>query len=172
MKINRVWAMPNSKTFQIKPIKDLLKRYVKDGNYWADPFANDSKIVELTNDLNHNFKTKFHLDCYDFLKILKDDSCNGILFDPPYSIHQINEMYEGIGLRKKVSVLLDLVSKKVKVGGHVISFGWNSNGLGKKRGFEIVEILLIAHGGSHNDTIVVVEKKCQNNLPKSEVGRE
>jgi len=30
--------------------------------------------------------------------------------------------------------------------------------MGKNRGFEIVEILLVAHGGHHNDTIVTVEK--------------
>lgn len=31
--------------------------------------------------------------------------------------------------------------------------------LTKKYGFEIIEILLVAHGGWHNDTIVTVEKK-------------
>ena len=28
-----------------------------------------------------------------------------------------------------------------------------------KRGYELEEILLIAHGGIHNDTIVTVERK-------------
>lgn len=32
-------------------------------------------------------------------------------------------------------------------------------GIGIKYGFEIQEILLVPHGGWHNDTIVVVEKK-------------
>lgn len=32
-------------------------------------------------------------------------------------------------------------------------------GVGIKYGFEIQEILLVPHGGWHNDTIVVVEKK-------------
>ncbi len=50
----------------------------------------------------------------------------------------------------------------IKVGGYAISFGWNSSGFGKKRGFEIIEILLVAHGGRHNDTIVTVERKVQN----------
>ena len=31
--------------------------------------------------------------------------------------------------------------------------------LGKNRGFEIVEILLVAHGGHYNDTIVTIEIK-------------
>ena len=40
-----------------------------------------------------------------------------------------------------------------------IRCGWNSGGIRKKYGFEIVEILMVAHGGWHNDTIVTVEVK-------------
>ena len=35
----------------------------------------------------------------------------------------------------------------------------NSNGIGKKYGFEQIELLMIAHGGQHNDTICTVEIK-------------
>ena len=34
----------------------------------------------------------------------------------------------------------------------------NTNKLGKTKGFEIQEILLVPHGGWHNDTICTVEK--------------
>ena len=51
------------------------------------------------------------------------------------------------------------IGRIVKPGGYVITCSWNSGGIGKKHGFEIVEILMVAHGGWHNDTIVVVEKK-------------
>lgn len=51
------------------------------------------------------------------------------------------------------------ISRIVTPNGIVISCGWNSGGIGKKYGFEIQEILLVPHGGAHNDTIVVVEKK-------------
>lgn len=51
------------------------------------------------------------------------------------------------------------ISRIVKNGGIVISCGWNSMGIGKKYGFEIIEILMVAHGGQHNDTIVTVDRK-------------
>lgn len=35
MKITRQWAMPNSKTFSIKPIKNLIEKYVSDDIYIA-----------------------------------------------------------------------------------------------------------------------------------------
>lgn len=54
-----------------------------------------------------------------------------------------------------------LAAPIIKRGGIAISFGWNSVGLGKKNGFEIIEILLVSHGGNHNDTICTVERKIQ-----------
>lgn len=57
------------------------------------------------------------------------------------------------------SRMKDEIARILSPEGLCISFGWNSNGIGKKRGFEILEILLVAHGGAHNDTICMVEKK-------------
>lgn len=38
-------------------------------------------------------------------------------------------------------------------------YSWNSTGMGVKRRYEILEIFLCAHGGGHNDTICVAERK-------------
>lgn len=51
------------------------------------------------------------------------------------------------------------IGRVVKKNGRVISFGWNSGGIGQKYGFEIQRILLVPHGGQHNDTIVVLDQK-------------
>lgn len=32
-------------------------------------------------------------------------------------------------------------------------------GFGLKRGYELLEVLLVPHGAAHNDTIVTVERK-------------
>jgi hypothetical protein len=31
--------------------------------------------------------------------------------------------------------------------------------MGIKRNFKLIEVLIVAHGGAHNDTIVTVERK-------------
>jgi len=167
MIINRVWAMPSAWTFTIKPIKELLSRYVGDGKGWADPFAGMNSPAEFTNDINPERKATYHLDAEDFCKVLSDKTLNGVLFDPPYSNRQISEHYKSVG--RKVSAMdtscnfytrvLDPLSRIIKPGGITISFGWNSAGFGKCRGFKIVEILLVPHGGHKNDTIVTVERK-------------
>ena len=167
MKINRVWAMPNKWTFTIKPIKELLYKYVGNGKGWVDPFAGNNSPAEFTNDLNPNSPAKYHKEAIDFLRGLKDNNYNGGLYDPPYSLRQIMECYEGIGHKidkkwattKFYSEAKRFLAEKIKSEGIVISFGWNSIGMGKNRGFEIIEILLVSHGRLHNDTIVTVEKK-------------
>jgi hypothetical protein len=33
--------------------------------------------------------------------------------------------------------------------------------MGRARGFEILELMLVAHGGAHNDTICVAEQRVE-----------
>ena len=168
MIIRKEWAMPNKNTFLIKPIKNLLNKYWGNASVIIDPFANNSKIGTITNDLNPEYDTTYHLDALDFLGIQPDNSADLILFDPPYSLTQAIECYNSYGKEKlKYSVAnmkywklcKDECARILKIGGKIISFGWNTNGLGKQRGFEPVEILIVSHGGSKNDTLCTVETK-------------
>jgi hypothetical protein len=52
MKIERIWAMPSKWTFTIKPIKQLLARYVVPETYWCDPYAGENSPANVQNDLN------------------------------------------------------------------------------------------------------------------------
>lgn len=167
IKFNRVWAMPNKHTFQIKPIKELLERYITPFDEVVDPFANNSKWGSITNDLDPQYDTDYHMDAYDFLHMLDDNSADVVLYDCPYSPRQVSESYKKLDMAvNKETTQASYWSKQkkeiariVKKDGIVISFGWNSGGIGKKLGFEIEEILLVPHGGAHNDTIVTVERK-------------
>ncbi len=166
MIIHRVWAMPNKNTFSIKPIKELIEKYNTGGTI-IDAFANNSKIATITNDLDTQYNTDYHMDALDFFKIFEDKSVDMVLYDPPYSPRQVSECYKNLG--KTVNMQTTQASywsnhKKeigriVKTGGIVITCGWNSGGIGEKYGFKIIEVLLVPHGGWHNDTIVTVEKK-------------
>ena len=55
----------------------------------------------------------------------------------------------------------DRLDQLLKPNGIAICCGWNSAGFGRERGYEFIEILLVAHGGAHNDTIVTVERKIE-----------
>jgi len=166
MKIQRIWAMPSRWTFEVKPIKELLERY-EVGIGWIDPFCGRFSPAEFKNDLNpSNENAEFHLEAYDFL-MLKQWPIQGALFDPPYSLVQVSKSYAEIGLKFKgkenptggFPKVRKRLSQLLPIDGISISFGWNSAGLGKVNGMEIVEILLVAHRGNRNDTIVTVERK-------------
>lgn len=158
--------MPDKNTFDIKPIKELIEKYIPNGTI-IDPFANKNKIATITNDLDTQYDTDYHLDALDFLKLYDDKSVDMVLYDPPYSPRQVSECYKKLGHTVNMQTTQASywsnqkkeISRIVNRNGIVITCGWNSGGIGKKYGFEIVEILLVPHGGWHNDTIVVVERK-------------
>ena len=159
MIIERIWAMPHTETFKIKPVSELLIKYVK--GEWADPFANNNSPAKYTNDLNPDMKTQYHLDAVEFLKKFSDKQLDGVLLDPPYSLHQVTVSYKGYGDKRVIALtpVYDEISRVLKCGGICISFGWNTNGIGKTRGMEIEKVFVIPHGGHHNDTLVTVESK-------------
>ena len=41
----------------------------------------------------------------------------------------------------------------------VLSFGWNTMGMGKGRGFEPIEYMICDHGAAHNATLCLAEKR-------------
>ena len=139
--------MPNAQTFQIKPIKNLIQQEL--GDSFVDPFPYPYKQ-----------------DALEYLKTIHTGTVKTLAFDPPYSQRQLREMYNNAGLALNHPMnnsywahLRDEIARVEMKGGKVISFGWNTSGIGKKRGFEINRILLVAHGSQHNDTICTVETK-------------
>lgn len=167
MIINRKWCMPNKNTFDIKPIKEFIYRYNSIGIKSIDPFANKNKIASITNDLDPQFRTNFNLDALDFLKHFESESVDLVLFDPPYSPRQVSESYKKLNKTVNMQTTQSSFWSKMKIeiaritktSGYVLCFGWNSQGIGKTRGFEMKEICMVAHGGNHNDTICTAEIK-------------
>tara|TARA_R110000824_G_scaffold24063_5_gene85129 strand:+ start:7200 stop:7754 length:555 start_codon:yes stop_codon:yes gene_type:complete len=174
MIFSRVWAMPNAETFTIKPIAHLLRRellgaWPHTAAIWVDPFVRNSNVKHLmtwTNDINSEFDADYNMEALEFLRLIDDESVDGVLFDPPYSVRQIKECYDGIGreitqydTQNPWTAYKAEIARIVKPNGKVIRFGWSSGGIGKTLGFDLVEVMLVPHGGVRNDTIVTVEHK-------------
>lgn len=170
--IERVWAMPDPNTFDIPAIHQLVKWWAYRSDDPIDPFARNNRLAAYNNDLNPDTAADYHMDALEFLKMLVADGVQSelVLFDPPYSPRQVQEVYNQIGktvtqedtqLSGYLAKCKDEISKLVVPGGRVISCGWNSSGIGITLGFELERILLVCHGGGHNDTIVTVERKIE-----------
>lgn len=104
----------------------------------------------------------------EFLQGLEANSADLVLYDPPYSITQATQLYKEYGKDKlEVNVsnmkywklVKDNIARILKLNGRCICCGWNTNGLGKNRGFEMTSILIVPHGGSKNDTLITLEYK-------------
>jgi hypothetical protein len=175
MIMNREWAMPSKNTFSIKPIDELIQRYISGTS--IDPFANESRMATITNDLDPKYNTMYNMDAINFLEMFEGNSIDTVLFDPPYSPRQVSECYKSLNLTVDMtttqssfwSKMKKEVARITKPNGIVISFGWNSGGIGKTLGFEIIEVLIVAHGGMHNDTIVTVERKLSDEVVDEEM---
>jgi hypothetical protein len=170
MNITRKWAMPSADTFDVPPIGEFVKSYLRKSKVSIDPFARNKRWATYTNDLNPQTAAEYHMTALDFLQMLVDQGVQVdlIIFDPPYTLHQVKECYEDVGR----PFLLDdaqqagvwtrekeLCYQLLKPAGVFLHFGYHSNGMGKSRDMFIEEILIMAHGRSHNDTICMAERK-------------
>lgn len=168
--------MPNKSTFSMKPVRKFIDGWNNGGESY-DPFCGNSTIAKHRNDIRIS-----GLDALDWLKEQPSNSADFFLHDPPYTPRQLKECYESIGRSlhdTKASYwsnLRDEIKRIVKPGGIVLSFGYGASHVGKTRGFEIqdglivlpcykseefeiVDGLAVLHGGNHNATICIAEVK-------------
>ncbi len=162
----REWAMPSADTFDVPCIAGFVQKYLLKSKVSVDPFARNKRWATYTNDLNPDTAAIEHLDAEDFLHKYAYINPDLVIFDPPYSPGQIAEVYSKVGEKRdggggrnaelyaRVRGTIREIASQDAI---VLSFGWNSAGMGK--GFEILEIMLVCHGGAHNDTICMAERR-------------
>lgn len=157
------WSMPSRWTFSMPPVAAFLKRHLADRGVIVDPFCGQSTVACYRNDLARGGVDAERL-VHDL--IAEGIRADAVLFDPPYSPRQISECYKGIGrevttadtqnaaLYSRVrAALTEILTED----GIALSFGWQSSGFGRE--WETLEILLVQHGGAHNDTICVAQRR-------------
>lgn len=156
------WAMPNRWTFQIPPIVEFLRRHVV-GPVIVDPFCGSSDMATHRNDI-----ARGGIDAGEWCERLLSEGvvADCVIFDPPYSPRQIAECYREAGIEpttmdtQNASLYARVrrpLLEMLRPGGVALSFGWQSGGFGKS--METEEIMLVQHGGAHNDTICVAQRK-------------
>ena len=165
---SRHWAMPNGDTFTVPIIGNFVQKYLQRSEVSVDPFARNKRWATHTNDLNPATEAEHHMEARAFLAMLVERGVRAdlLIFDPPYSPRQISECYATAGMKagmadtqnaKLVKECRDLMRQIARPGAVCLSFGWNSAGMGK--GWKLEELMLVAHGGCHNDTICMAERR-------------
>jgi len=147
----------NRYTFKSKKIKEWVENHVE-GSV-LNLFAGKTKLNcnEVRNDIDVKAEAAYHHDALEFCKLYNDAKFNTILLDPPYSYRKSMEMYEG-RVMSPFNALKDEICKIISPNGIVITFGYCSVSMGKKRGFNVEHILIMSHGGAIHDTIATIER--------------
>jgi hypothetical protein len=169
-RFSREWAMPSADTFDVPPIRDFVQKYLTESAVSCDPFARNKRWATYTNDINPATAAEHHMDAEAFLRQLAADGvkCDLAIIDPPYSPRQMSECYQAVGLAvgrngtqnsalyaRVRDALVDVLADDAIV----LSFGWNSAGMGVSRGFDLIECVVVCHGAAHNDTICIAEAR-------------
>ena len=173
--MQRIWAMPSADTFDVEPIGSFVRKYLRTSQVSIDPFSRNRHWATFTNDLNPETSAESHLEAAEFLASLKGKGIRAdlVIFDPPYSLEQCARAYQNVGRHVTMrdtqifgrwTEHKEICADLLEDNGIFLHFGWHSNGMGLKHGFELIECLVVAHGGAHNDTICIAERK----RPKSQ----
>jgi len=185
-RVTHVTAQPFDNPHIMKIIKDEVRhqqynRGIKKIRI-VDPFARESWLTTkpqhidgITNDLNQEMPTDYHLEAKDFSQLMYDngEEFDIILYDPPYNLTQLKRQYDGIGKDLELWQTLnpfgeskDLLAKCLAPGGSVIHLGFGSRGFGSRRGLEKIAIHNLEPSGTENryNVQVVVERKYQRSL--------
>ena len=147
---------PKRWTFEQPKLRKFVERWCKGKvlNLFAGKVKLD--VDEFRVDIDKNAIADWYGDAYEFVTTT-DMKFDTVILDPPYNIRKSREKYEGrwIGSLTKIkNALPQILNEKARV----ISLGYDSVGMSKKRGFRKIAICLVCHSGDHNDTICLVEE--------------
>ena len=148
-------------TFRNKRIRHWVEQNVE--GQVLNLFAGETRLdcAETRNDCRGEMQPDFCMDALDFVTWWRNKMIpifDSVILDPPYSYRKSIEMYDGAKastFTHMINVLPDIMTPV----GNVITFGYQSNIMGKGRGFEPEHILLMSHGGAIHDTIAVSERR-------------
>ena len=157
---------------KIKLIRTNLKRYTFQApkmKQWVEENSNGRvlnlfagktflDLNEIRNDKDLNMPADHHKDALDFVRSWNRQVFDTIILDPPYSYRKSMEMYNG-NLNSRFKLIADNIERIVKPNSKIISFGYHSTFMGKKRGYRLYKMCVFAHGGAQHCTIGIIETK-------------
>lgn len=111
------------------------------------------RLHEYRVDVDPSMIADIYCDAYEYMR-----KCNikydTVLLDPPYAYRKAIEMYNG-NYSSKFKLIADEI-QRLQIS-KVVSFGYHSTFMGKKRGYTLSEVCVFGHGGAQHCTIAIVE---------------
>lgn len=165
----RITGQQNCKeTHSTNWMQEGFKNMRYTGSKGCDPFARNCEwAYPYTNDLDISTRACYHLDALKFLQIWENQFFDYVIWDPPFSKRQADELYEGHNnvytVPGYVKKCYDEIFRILKPEGMVLKLGYNSS---CPKGFRIGKGYIVNMGGNINDVIMTILIKNQETLER------
>lgn len=125
-------------TFGTKMIRDIVLDEVH--GRVLNACAGETKLRKrgcefVRNDIDKDRDADLHVDVREIHRHFENQSFDSAVLDPPFDPGRAAKLYEGWHGSEYASAR-DAVGELVRPGGTVVELGWNSYGLGDKKGWE------------------------------------
>ena len=153
----------NRWTFKMPKVRRWVEQWARGKvlNLFAGMTVLD--LDEIRVDISPDAICHHEADANDFVRAWADSPFDTVILDPPYNWRKAKEKYGGKMIGRYPQLKDDLL-RIIAPGARVISFGWDSVGMSKVRGFDKVAIALVCHNGDHRDTVGLVEERISRSL--------
>lgn len=177
VRLTRVKAQKTTAdTHRMPSFERLFGKYrslVKEDEVLIDPFARNCPWAHpYTNDLNPDTDAQDHMDAMQWLRVMEAVRLTqGLkigmaILDPPFSDRQAGEIYGSPNLyasdSAKLTKIFNMAGNLVEPGGYIVKAGYNTNPFHPC--FDLVEVKMVYHGGTCNDTVFSVWRKTNYTL--------
>jgi hypothetical protein len=162
--------MPDKWTFQIPVIADFISKYLFKAKNVLFPFAGQTRYpahpsidyIDIDPTVPKPVIVGNTLDILPQL-VQQNKKYDLIISDPPFTFCQCLRRYKNKDFQE-ISICKKYYDDLLNADGRIIHFGFNSTGMGLKRGYKKEVLFVVNHGGSHNDLLILVERKMVQTL--------
>lgn len=107
----------------------------------------------VRNDINEDRPADYHRDVTELPDVLGTDTFDTIVYDPPWSVFQVNDKYEGRGQDtiKRSTLMARALDQLLKPGGHILSFGYTVDMMPSSMNYNIAEVAVFTIPGPGRD---------------------
>lgn len=124
----------------------------------------DGEVVR--NDINHDRPADYHQDLRELPDVLGNDQFNTVVYDPPWSVFQVNDKYEGRGQDtiKQSTQMAQSIDRLLRPGGKVLAFGYTVDMIPSSLGYDITEVAVFTIPGPGKDFLGSVHERNRREL--------
>lgn len=127
----------------------------------ATRLTHDGEVI--TNDIDEDIDTDYSARVRDLPDELGHDVADTVVYDPPWSVYQSNEEYDGRMVGKD-RIMAEAIDDLVRDGGRVLGFGYQSTVMPADLGFTCREIAVFRLIGRFKDFFGVVDERRDRQL--------